>query len=337
MRSSGAISTTFNVGEKYTNDQIRFALNVENLGGIRPSVDASKNLNHLVILTTAEQYEKNLSENPYHDRIENNILIYTAQGRIGDQDISGRNKRILEQYANPIPFYGFANEGRQTYTFLGLLELLRHFQEYQIDKKNVLRKVWVFEFYIHNEIPIVPCQNDREIMALIFKESRKFHEVDKEDREVVLFETPQEGSVRASYETEEIRSHLLQINPYRFESLVKDIVELNGFTNVAVTPPSQDGGIDVNAYVADSNYFFSKTHVQFQVKRWRHSVGSVEINNFRGALHSTAKGIFVTTSHFTKAAIEEAEHSVKPSISLINGFEFSSLIKKSGIELNKYL
>ncbi len=42
--------TEFKVGEKYTNDQIRFALNVENLGGIRPSVDANKNLNHLVIL-----------------------------------------------------------------------------------------------------------------------------------------------------------------------------------------------------------------------------------------------------------------------------------------------
>ena len=44
----------FNVGEKYTNDQLRFALQVENLGGIRPSIDVNKNLNHLVILTTTE-------------------------------------------------------------------------------------------------------------------------------------------------------------------------------------------------------------------------------------------------------------------------------------------
>lgn len=324
----------FKVGEKYTNDQIRFALNVENLGGIRPSVNANKNLNHIVILTTAEQYPKNITENPYHDRIENNILIYTAQGRTGDQEISGRNKRIPEQYNTPIPFYGFSNEGRQTYTFLGLLELLRHFQEYQIDKKNVLRKVWVFEFYIHNEIPIIPIQNAKDIIASIFKESRKIHEI---DREVVLSEVPQEVYEAANYEAEEIRSHLLQINPYRFESLVKDVVASNGFANVTVTPPSQDGGIDVNAYVEDSNYFFSKTHVQFQVKRWRHSVGSVEVNNFRGALHSTAKGVFVTTSHFTKAAIQEAEHSVKPCISLIDGFKFSKLIKNTGINLSKYL
>jgi HJR/Mrr/RecB family endonuclease len=328
--------TEFKVGEKYTNDQIRFALNVENLGGIRPSIDANKNLNHLVILTTAELYEKNITENPYHDRIENNILIYTAQGRTGDQDISGRNKRILEQYSSPIPFYGFSNEGRQTYIFLGLLELLRHFQEHQIDKRNVLRKVWVFEFFIHYEIPIIPIQQASNIITSIFQESRKIHEIDREEREVVLFETPREIYETANYETEEIRSHLLQINPYRFESLVKDVVESNGFTNVTVTPPSQDGGIDVNAYVTDSNYFFSKTHVQFQVKRWRHSVGSVEINNFRGALHTTAKGVFVTTSHFTKAAIQEADHSVKACISLIDGFRFSNLIKNTGINLNRY-
>ena len=154
----------FNVGEKYTNDQLRFALQVENLGGIRPSIDVNKNLNHLVILTTTEQYEKNISENPYHDRIENNVLTYTAQGRTGDQEITGRNKRILEQYTVPIPFYGFSNEGRQTYTFLGLLELLRHFQEYQIDKKNILRKVWVFEFFIHNEIPTIPIQHAKDII-----------------------------------------------------------------------------------------------------------------------------------------------------------------------------
>lgn len=326
--------TEFKVGERYTNDQIRFALNVENLGGIRPSVDAKKNLNHLVILTTTDHYEKNISDNPYHDRIENNVLIYTAQGRTGDQEISGRNRRIVEQYASPIPFYGFSNEGRQTYIFLGLLELLRHFQEYQIDRKNILRKVWIFEFFIHNEIPIVPIRQAKDLISSIFKDSRKIR--DHEEREVVVFETSKEVIETVEYEAEEIRSHLLMINPYRFESLVRDVVESNGFVNVTVTPPSQDGGIDVNAYVSESDYFFSKTHVQFQVKRWRHSVGSVEINNFRGALHSTAKGVFVTTSHFTKAAIQESEHSVKPTISLIDGFRFSKLIKDMGINLSNY-
>jgi HJR/Mrr/RecB family endonuclease len=328
--------TEFKVGEKYTNDQIRLALNTENLGGIRPSIDANKNLNHLVILTTTEQYSKNIIENPYHDRIENSVLIYTAQGRSGDQDITGRNKRILEQYNLPIPFYGFSNEGRQNYIFLGLLELLRHYQEYQIDKHNSLRKVWVFEFFIHSEIPVIPVNKARDIISSIFLDSRKSLEITKENREVVMVDPPQANQNLINYQTEELRSHLLLINPYRFEYLVKDLVESQGLINVSVTRATQDGGIDLNGFVPDSDYFFSKTHVQFQVKRWRHSVGSVEINSFRGALSSTAKGVFVTTSQFTKAAIQEAEHSVKPCISLIDGFRLSNLIRERKIQLEKY-
>jgi hypothetical protein len=35
---------SFKVGEAYTNDQLSFPLNVENLGGMRPALYASKNL-----------------------------------------------------------------------------------------------------------------------------------------------------------------------------------------------------------------------------------------------------------------------------------------------------
>ena len=326
--------TEFIVGEKYTNDQIRFALNVENLGGVRPSVDAQKNLQHLAIFTTAQTYEKVIGENPYHDRIENSILIYTAQGRTGDQAIAGRNKRIIEQYSNPIPFYCFSNEGRQVYTFLGLLELLRHYQEYQIDSKKILRTVWVFEFQIHSEIPIVPIENAKDLIASIFEKSKR---TNVEEREVVLLEPSEfENQQTINYETEELRVQLLQINPYRFEHLVKDVIEAKGFEKVSVTTASQDGGIDINAYASDSDYFFSKTHIQVQVKRWRHSVGSVEINNFRGALNTTAKGVFITTSHFTKAAIQEAAHPVKLGISLIDGFLFSKIVKEVSVDLTKY-
>src|SRR5216684_3679197 len=165
--------TDFVVGEKYTNDQIRFALDLENLGGIRPAVDGSKNLRHLAIITAAQVYEKNIAENPYNDRIENGVLTYTAQGRRGHQEITGRNRRILEQYSSPCPFYCFANEGRQVYTFLGLLELLRHYQEQQIDSRNDLRLVWVFEFRIHSEISVVPIAHARDLTAsfLVDRES----------------------------------------------------------------------------------------------------------------------------------------------------------------------
>jgi hypothetical protein len=142
--------SSFKVGDSYTNDQIRFALDVENLGGIRPALDASKNVRHVAILTASDDSGKIKTDNPYHDRIEGDVLIYTAQGREGDQELRGRNKRLVEQYAVPTPFFGFTNLGRQTYRFLGLLELIRHYQEKQADKKGSIRKVWLFEFRIHS-------------------------------------------------------------------------------------------------------------------------------------------------------------------------------------------
>lgn len=324
-------TTIFQVGKTYTNDQIRFSLGVENLGGIRPSVDEKKNLRYVAIMTSAEESEKRFYENPYLDRIENDILIYTAQGRSGDQEITGRNKRLLEQYQTPIPFYGFANIGKQNYRFLGLLELLRHYQELQIDKQKATRKVWVFEFRIHQEPNVIPINLASEITAEFWRKSHEQQSLVEEEREIVEDIEETKTFTPSLVEVEDLRARLLQIPPYNFEHLVKEVMKANEFRDVSVTAASGDGGIDINAYVKDSNDFFAGTHVQVQVKRWRHSVGRVEINNFRGALSITAKGIFVTTGFFTRAALIEARHDYKPSITLIDGIKLSSILIRSKI------
>lgn len=330
--------TEFRVGEQYTNDQIRFSLGLENLGGIRPSVDSTKKVRHIAILTATEDSRKLQPENPYRDRIEGDILIYTAQGREGDQELTGRNKRLIEQYQMPIPFFGFANEGRQTYRFLGLLELLRHYQETQADSRNTLRRVWLFEFRIHRNPSIVPVAHANVIVAGLLGEARRQNPLTELERQVadISVATAPFDNGQILLQTEHVRSYLLQIAPYRFEHLVKALMERNGFSNVLVTPASGDGGIDINAYVDEVDYFFGGTHVQAQVKRWRHAIGSVEINQFRGALSTTAKGVFITTSHYTRAAILEARHESKPSVTLIDGGRLSSLIIKSRLDLESF-
>jgi hypothetical protein len=328
--------TEFRVDELYTNDQIRFSLGLENLGGIRPSVSSKKVLRHLAIMTVAEESGKLTAENPYQDRIEGDILLYTAQGREGDQQLTGRNKRLIEQYSVPLPFYGFINVGRQTYRFLGLLELLRHYQELQVDKTKNLRKVWLFEFLIHRQPEVVPIEQANIISANILTGSRGNFSLIENEREVVDLSVDEKRIEYASMpiEVEEIRSRFFQISPYGFEHLIKNLMELNGFYDVSVTSASADGGIDINGYVDISNDFFGGTHVQAQVKRWRHAIGSVEINKFRGALSTTAKGVFITTSHYTRASIYEANHKSKPCITLIDGSRLSSMIIKSGLNLD---
>lgn len=319
--------SSFNVGEIYTNDQLRFALDVENLGGIRPALDSGGNIRHVAVLTASEQSGRLSRENPYQDRIEGDILTYTAQGREGDQELKGRNKRLIEQYTIPTPLFGFVNLGRQSYRFLGLLELLRHYQESQADKGGNVRRVWLFEFRIHGAPPVVPIAEAREITATLLSKSRENNPLATLDREVAI--SPVSGrsvELLPTKEVENVRLQLLQIPPLHFEHFIKDVMEKSGFVEVSVTRASGDGGVDLDAYVEEANSFFAGTHVQAQVKRWRHAVGSPDINSFRGALSSTAKGVFVTTSAFTRAAVAEARHTNKPSISLIDGPRLSAIV-----------
>jgi len=303
----------FKVGETYSNDQVRFSLDVENLGGIRPALDAQGHVRHVAIMTAAEDSGKMRAENPYRDRIEGNVLTYTAQGRTGDQELTGRNKRLVEQYTVPIPFFGFLNIGRQIYRFLGLLELLRHYQERQVDIKGNLRTVWLFELRIHETPDIIPIGDAATISASLLEQSRRARPVGTSEREIVSLASPTSNEATLAT-AESVRMRLLEFAPYDFEHFIKLVLERSGFVRVSVTRATGDGGIDANAYVDEGNEFFAGTHLQAQVKRWRHAVGSPEINNFRGALNTTAKGVFITTSHFTRAAVVEARHDSKPSI-----------------------
>jgi restriction system protein len=326
--------STFEVGKLYTNDQIRFSLAVENLGGIRPALDAQGNVRHVAVLTAAEEAGKITYENPYRDRIEGDILTYTAQGRQGDQQLGGRNKRLIEQYAAPVPFFGFINVGKQTYRFLGLLELLRHYQETQADTTRSSRKVWLFEFRIHSNPTIIPIDQAKALSASLLAESR--HRTGWSPDEAAVGEVAScagASDVSKLPATEIIRSKLLGLDPGGFENFLRLVMQRKGFRDVNVTGRSGDGGIDLSGFVDETEDFFAGTHVQVQAKRRRHSVGGIEINHFRGALSTTAKGVFVTTSHYTAAALKEARHPVKPCITLIDGLRLSAIVAQLELEV----
>lgn len=248
-------------------------------------------------MTASETSGKRKAENPYHDRIEGDILVYTGTGREGNHQLTGKNKRLTEQSERPLPFYGFINEGRQVYRFLGLLQLIRYYEEQQIDVTGKLRTAWVFEFLIHKSPEKIPIEFAASIAEQLITKSRRANPTLDGESEVITLPQTNESELahQEVFVAEELRSRLLEINPYKFEHLVKDVVATFGFRDVEVTRASGDGGIDVVGYVDDINDFFGGTYVQFQAKRWRHTVGSVEINNFRGAMSATAKGIFITT------------------------------------------
>ncbi len=132
-----------------------------------------------------------------------------------------------------------------------------------------------------------------------------------------------------------------QITPDAFERLAKRLLRESGFKNVEVTGKTGDGGIDGRG-VARINGLIS-IHVVFQCKKYKGSVGSPEIRDFRGAMTGRVdKGLFITTGSFTKAAVAEANREGAPPIDLIDGDlladklkEFSLGIKKEMVEVEK--
>ncbi|AFM03554.1 restriction endonuclease [Bernardetia litoralis DSM 6794] len=117
---------------------------------------------------------------------------------------------------------------------------------------------------------------------------------------------------------ENLISTILQIEPSAFERLCQRILRESGFVQVEVTGKSGDGGIDGKGIVRMNG--FLSFHVFFQSKRYKGSVGSGDVRDFRGAMQGRAdKGLFITTSNFTREAIKEATRDGAPPIDLIDG------------------
>ena len=120
--------------------------------------------------------------------------------------------------------------------------------------------------------------------------------------------------------------------PDAFERLAQRLLREAGFVKVEVRGKSGDGGIDGVGVLRVNLISFQ---VYFQCKRYKGSVGSKEIRDFRGALEGRAdKGLFITTGHFTSQASEEATRDGAKAIDLIDGERLCDLLKanKLGVQ-----
>lgn len=125
---------------------------------------------------------------------------------------------------------------------------------------------------------------------------------------------------------EDLTKKLLSISPIGFERLCQRLFREKGFIKVDVTGKSGDGGIDGIGVLKLSLVSFK---VLFQCKRYKGSVGSSDIRDFRGAMSGIAdKGVFLTTGHFTSGAKTEASRAGAEPIELIDGVEICNLLKE---------
>jgi restriction system protein len=117
---------------------------------------------------------------------------------------------------------------------------------------------------------------------------------------------------------EKLLNVILKIDFAAFERLCKRLLRESGFVQVEVTGKSGDGGIDGKGLVRISG--FLSFHIIFQCKRYKGTVSSSQIRDFRGAMQGRAdKGLLITTGTFTRDAIKEATRDGAPPIDLIDG------------------
>lgn len=115
--------------------------------------------------------------------------------------------------------------------------------------------------------------------------------------------------------------------PDFFERLVLDLLHAMGYgadrSSLRRVGGSGDGGID--GIISMDRLGLDRVYVQ--AKRWSNPVGSPEIQGFMGALQlqNATRGVFLTTSTFTKDA-KDAASKAHGRIVLVDGAQLSALL-----------
>jgi restriction system protein len=135
---------------------------------------------------------------------------------------------------------------------------------------------------------------------------------------------PDEADELASWK-EQLLEQLMTMSPDAFERLAQRLLREASFDSVEVTGKSGDGGIDgVGVYRLGLVSF----PIFFQCKRYRGSVGSGAVRDFRGAMAGRGdKGLLITTGSFTTEAKREASRAGAQAIDLIDGDQLCALLK----------
>jgi restriction system protein len=122
------------------------------------------------------------------------------------------------------------------------------------------------------------------------------------------------------------------MDPIAFEWLIRALLLRVGYTNVLVTPPSNDFGIDVTATLDAGG--IAEVETAIQAKRTA-VVGRPAIQNLRGSLAAHQAGLFITSGRFAQNAIEEAGALGRQRIALLDGARLAELLLKHDIATRK--
>lgn len=176
--------------------------------------------------------------------------------------------------------------------------------------------------------------------AEIFKKWVAIHAENRKQRASEQGEAPEEEAPAPDTPQADQKMSLIAVlrslSPLGFEKVSRELLRESGFENVEITGGSADGGID-GFGTLEINPFVS-FKVLFQCKRYAEGnlVGRSQVGDFRNAMIGRAeKGIIITTSSFTNAAVVEANREGAPKVELVDGAKLVEMFQRVELGVNK--
>lgn len=165
-----------------------------------------------------------------------------------------------------------------------------------------------------------------------FKASK--HKTEKKTGKLEAEEGTPEEELEKAYENVrnnlagELIQYLRNTSPVLFEHIVLDLLVRMGYGGSLKDAAEAVGGIGdegIDGIIKEDKLGLEAIYIQ--AKRWQGTVGRPEIQKFAGALagHHAKKGIFISTSDYTREAREYAK-LIENKIILIDGNELAQLM-----------
>ena len=183
----------------------------------------------------------------------------------------------------------------------------------------------------YSEITVKLLQQFPEFIEFRSKHRQRVENAEGPEEEIL--KTPAE-LLESAYQKlrEDLSSELLKVvkecSPRFFETLVIDVLVKMGYGGTrkdAGKAIGQSGDEGIDGIINEDRLGLDVIYIQ--AKRWQGPIGRPEIQKFAGALqgHRAKKGVFITTSTFTKDA-EDYVAKIDSKIILIDGDELAQLM-----------
>ncbi|UOB19352.1 restriction endonuclease [Abyssalbus ytuae] len=281
---------------------------------------------------------------PKHDEIRVPVMqLIAKEGTMKLKDIIDplskqfhlTEEEIAEMYSSgngPI-FYDRVSWALSYLSMAGLLDKPKR-GVYKINHKGIelLKTPEKINTYIDNKLETrEPSQQKKQTTEEKLNIEHETSELTPQEKLYVSF-----SNIKKSIYSE-ILTTILSKTPLEFEKLVVMLLQKMGYggeikNSGLVTKATNDGGID--GIIKEDILGLGRIHIQAKRYNLNSAIGRDEIQKFVGALAvaQSNKGVFITTSYYTKQAIEYADNlNGTTTVVLIDGERLAEYIYDFGV------